>query len=348
MKIAYILPSLRNQGPIIVAKNLTDKLVEWGHVVDVYYFDVISSAMEFNCPTYHISRSERIRFDDYDIIHSHCLRPDIYVSKWRKHIHKAKTVSTLHQDTYRSFRYQYNAILSGLFTRYWCHVQSKFDGVACISRQLEDAYRKRIKAPLCTIYNGCKMAFDEHVDKTIVATLLEMKSRYPILGTYAFVTRRKGLHQVINILPRLKDYAFVIIGEGPDIARLKSLAVETGVADRVLFFPYQVNPCNYLPYFDAYMMPSYSEGFGLSMVEAAMAGKAVVCSDIPSFHEIFSDGEACFFRLDDSSSLEKAIRTAVVEKQLKGEIARHKAEDRFSVQAMAQNYLDYYTELTKL
>ena len=81
MKIAYILPSLRNQGPVIVVKNIVDYLVEWGVEIDVFYFDDFPSAMYFNCPVKKISMKTCIDFEQYDIVHSHCLRPDIYVAK---------------------------------------------------------------------------------------------------------------------------------------------------------------------------------------------------------------------------------------------------------------------------
>ena len=82
MKIAYILPSLRNQGPIIVVKNIVDYLVEQGIEIDVFYFDDFPSAMYFNCPVEKITMKAPIDFEKYDIIHSHCLRPDMYVAKW--------------------------------------------------------------------------------------------------------------------------------------------------------------------------------------------------------------------------------------------------------------------------
>ena len=348
IKIAYILPSLRNQGPIIVAKNLADHLMKWGHTVDVYYFDELPSVMEFSCPTIHISMKEPIDFDKYDIVHSHCFRPDIYVVKWRKHIHRARVVSTLHQDTYRSFCYRYNSIFSYLFTRYWCRKQSRLDGIISISNQLRDIYKKRIKAPITTIYNGCNIKTDEDIDSRIVDSIGKLKLKYKIVGTYAYVTRRKGLEQIIQSLSYLPDYAFVIIGEGPDIENLKQKAQSHCVSDRVLFFPYQMNPCNYLLYFDVYAMPSYSEGFGLSMVEAALAKKAIVCSDIPSFHEIFSSEEACFFELDNMDSLQKAIDAAFKNKERYGELAYTRAMAEFTTQKMAENHLEYYKSILKL
>ena len=166
--------------------------------------------MCFNCPVKKISMKTLIDFEQYDIIHSHCLRPDMYIARWKKKINRAKLVSTLHQDTYCSFRYQYNFILSYLFTKYWCFIQSKFDVVISISEQIKRAYEGCIKAPMTTIYNGCVINLDGEEDDQIVKSILEMKKLYKILGTYAFVTPRKGLDQIIKVMPYLQEYWYLL------------------------------------------------------------------------------------------------------------------------------------------
>lgn len=344
MKIAYILPSLRNQGPIIVVKSLLDYLIQHGCEVDVYYFDDLQG-LPFNCATHRILMNEPIDFDKYDIIHSHCLRPDKYVVKWKKNIHKAVIISTLHQDTYCSFRYQYDYLRSRLFTWYWCRLQSQFHAVVSISNQLNDVYNKKIRTNVITIYNGCPTDFDKEEDGTLVDELRCIRRRYKLLGTYAFVTRRKGLDQILNVLPFLSEYAFVIIGEGPDIERLKQMSIDLSISDRVFFFPYQRSPRNYLPYFDIYIMTSHSEGFGLSMVEAALAKKSIVCSNLPSFYEIFPNDEASFFELNNIDSLKNAIKKAYDEKEDLGERAYKRSCDYFTSEKMAENHLNFYKRM---
>ena len=243
MKIAFILPSLINKGPIVVVNNVVKYLKSYVEQIDVYYFDA-TPAMDFDCPVYKIRMNQAIDFDKYDIIHSHCLRPDKYVIKWRKKIKNAKIITTLHQDTFRSFQYQYNIALAYLFTRYWCHLQSKFDGVISISNQLKDGYQSYIHSKLTTIYNGCIINEDSNLDASIISKQMEAKEKYKLLGTYAFVTRRKGLEQILKALIELPDYAFMIIGDGPDIARLLLLSRQTGISDRVYFIPYQKKPYN--------------------------------------------------------------------------------------------------------
>lgn len=344
MKIAYILPSLQNTGPIIVAKSLTDYLTLHSCKIDVYYFDDLIP-MPFSCTTSRITMNERIDFDKYDIIHSHCLRPDRYVVKWKKYICKAKLVTTLHQDTYRSFRYQYNALLSNFFTWYWCKIQSQFDGVISISNQLKDSYQDKINSKITTVYNGCPLDFDETSDVAIMDKLKQIGKEYKLLGTYAFVTRRKGLEQILRSLPYLPDFAFAIIGEGPDIVRLKRIVDNLNISNRVFFFPYQKSPRNYLQYFDIYVMTSYSEGFGLSMVEAALAKKAIVCSNLPSFDEIFPNNEASFFELNNIDSLKNAILKAYNAKESYGMKAYDRCYNFFTSDKMGENHLAFYRKI---
>ena len=57
----------------------------------------------------------------------------------------------------------------------------------------------------------------------------------------------------------------------------------------------------------ALIAPSYAEGFGLPIVEAAARGRAVLCSDIPVFREVGGAG-AIYFRVNDPGALAARVR----------------------------------------
>ena len=57
----------------------------------------------------------------------------------------------------------------------------------------------------------------------------------------------------------------------------------------------------------ALVNPSYAEGFGLPLAEAARANTPVVCSDIPVFREIGRDG-AIYFRVNDAEDLARTLK----------------------------------------
>jgi glycogen synthase len=347
MKIAFILPALINKGPVIVAYNTIKYLKDKVDLIDVYYFDDHERLLNFDCNIYHINKSEIIDFDKYDIIHSHTLRSDLYVYKWRKKIHRAKIITTIHQDTFSMFTIRYNYVLSFFLTHYWLYVQRRFDGIVSISNQLKNRFNSLLSDKVTTIYNGCSIG-PSRVDKEIQNKIENYrKDGYKILASYASITKGKGLSQILNVLNLLPDYAYMIIGEGPYVAELKKLTVKLNISNRVFFIPYIDAPYSYLKFIDVYMMPSYSEGFGLAMVEAALEKKSIVCSNIPSFQEIFQPNEVCFFELDNLESLVKSIKTAYEEKEMRGELAYIKANGFFTADKMADNHLLYYKEIIK-
>ena len=77
---------------------------------------------------------------------------------------------------------------------------------------------------------------------------------------------------------------------------LLDLADRLGVRDRVCIAGYKKNAYQYLPYYDIYVMSSRSEGFPLSLLEAMIYKRNIVCSDIPIFKEILSENEVTFLR----------------------------------------------------
>lgn len=349
MKIAFVIPSLINQGPIIVVKNIIDCLISNKEEVDisVYFFDKKESEMIFPCPIFQIKENKPIDFDAFDIIHSHCLRPDRYVSRYKKkgYIKTAKIITTFHQDTYQTFSYEYNKYIAILYSIYWIYYQTRFDTISFISKQLYDKYHRFFNRNQVVIYNGCLINRQGDTEGLILNSIANLKLKYRLLGAYAVITKRKGFDQILSFLKVNKDYAFVLIGDGSFSEDLKKMGIKNGITDRLLFIPYLQFPYLYLEDIDIYVMPSYSEGFGLSMVEAALQEKSIVCSDLPSFHEIFTQEEVSFFELNNIKSLSSAISVAYSNKEEKGLKAKKKAETEFLSKVMSYKYLDLYKRM---
>ena len=66
MKIAFIVPSLINKGPIIVVDTLVRNLINQVEKVDLFYFDK-KYGIDFCCQTYRIDFDTPISFDNYDM-----------------------------------------------------------------------------------------------------------------------------------------------------------------------------------------------------------------------------------------------------------------------------------------
>jgi phosphatidyl-myo-inositol dimannoside synthase len=125
----------------------------------------------------------------------------------------------------------------------------------------------------------------------------------PTLGTCGRLIRRKGHDLVIRALPlldpKLSGTRYRIVGEGPERARLETLARELGVAERVEFLGSV--PDAELPSFyaslDVFVMPSreearsgHAEGFGIVYLEAAVHGVPSVGTLTGGIPEAIADG----------------------------------------------------------
>jgi len=109
-----------------------------------------------------------------------------------------------------------------------------------------------------------------------------------VLLTVARLYPRKGhdiaLQAIARIRAEFADLRYLIVGEGPEEARLRRMAAELGLADTVTFVGHV--PIEELPDFyhlcDLFVMPNRQEpdgdveGFGMVFLEANAAGKAVV------------------------------------------------------------------------
>jgi len=345
MKIAFIVPSLINKGPIIVVDTIIKNLISKVEQIDVYYFDD-KKGIDFICPTHKITMDMPIDFDQYDLIHSHMYRPDKYVNKWKSKIKKAKTITTIHQDIFQNVRYSHNIFIALIFEYVWKKIIRKMDMTVVISKKLYNLYEKQIKK-LVVIYNGVDISInDKDSDPEIRKTIKGLSEKgHKIIGTYALITKRKGIDQLVSLLKLRNDIGLVLIGEGVEKERLMAKVEKNGWKNRVLSFPYLEKPYNYIDEFDVYAMPSRSEGFGLAIAEAALTKTPIICSNIEVFKEIFDRTEVSFFELENIRSLSDSVDSAIGQEQTKTEKAYNKIVTQFSGQTMADNYLKLYKRI---
>jgi glycosyltransferase involved in cell wall biosynthesis len=340
MKIAFILPSLSNKGPIIVAKDIIENINK-EHEIDLYYFDEINE-ISINCNLIRISIFDKIDFDKYEVVHSHMLRPDFYVWFHKKNHKKTLFISTLHQNIYFVLKEKFTSIGAILIEKIWLFFLKKQDVVVMLSNVMSLYYSKKTMLNNTIIHNGRSISYNEINDGKDITLIKQLNNKYKTIVSHSGITKGKGLHQIINSLVSLKDYAFIVIGNGLELENLKRLASDLEVRDRCFFMGYKKDAIAYLKYFDLYVMSSYSEGFPLALLEAGLNKKPIVCSDISIFRELFTQNEVCFFELDNIYSLSMAIEKCYSNKEELSNTIFETINEKYSVSKMAENYLELY------
>ena len=126
--------------------------------------------------------------------------------------------------------------------------------------------------------------------------------------------RLEGYKQVDCLVEALvflpAEYQVVIAGSGPEQTRLAERAAALGVADRVALLGV-VSRAQLLDWYhraETFVTLSRNEAFGLVLLEAAVAGCAVIASDIPAHRETagYVPGERVMFVNKDCSPRELA------------------------------------------
>lgn len=344
MKIAYILPSLDAKAPIFLAKRLSDFFLQLRNEVSVFYFDDIVKT-HFDCPVKQIKMSESIDFDSFDIVHSHMYRSDKYVAKYAKQIHHAKTVSTVHCNIYDDLKYSYGDFISFIFSKVWLHYLKRINVTVQINDYLMKLYEKSLRRSTL-IYNGIAISEEQDDYSEIIRQISAFHTKnLSVLCSYSGIVKRKGLLQVLELLRIRKDLAYICIGNGEQKEALIDYAAKNGISDRVFFSPFKKNPYHVMKYADVFVIPSYSEGCSLALLEAGTVGAAVVCSDIPAFSMPFCNNEVSFFSLDNIDSFSRAVDDVQCHKEEKIKSLQARIKKDFSEGKMFSEYEKLYQKL---
>jgi N-acetyl-alpha-D-glucosaminyl L-malate synthase BshA len=104
----------------------------------------------------------------------------------------------------------------------------------------------------------------------------------------------KRVRDVVRVFARVRgslDCALVMVGDGPDRVGAEEEARRLGVHEDVFFLGKLEAVAPLLACADLFLLPSQSESFGLSALEALASGVPVIASNTGGIPEVVKDGE---------------------------------------------------------
>ncbi len=128
-----------------------------------------------------------------------------------------------------------------------------------------------------------------------------------ILGTVGRLAPEKAIGDFLDVVGKLAGVHAVVIGDGPERARLEQRAAP--FAERVHFLGWRDDVADILPAFDVFVLTSRWEGEPIVLLEAMAAGVPCVATSIPGTREIIkTSGTGVLVPPGDSAALAAAVR----------------------------------------
>jgi len=157
----------------------------------------------------------------------------------------------------------------------------------------------------------------------------------PIKGQIQFI-KAAGILLKKNI-----DTTFMIIGDGPDRAKLEKLVYDLGIRERVIFTGYVDNVYDYIKRSKLLVSASAFEGCSNSILEAMASGTPTIASDVASNNELITNMKnGLLYKFGDEKDLASKINYLISHPRFYETIqqnARNKVEHSFSMTKMVQS-----------
>ncbi len=345
MKILHVIPrlSIHDGGPPKAVREMARTLAERGHEVSIYTTDMVSadeSPPPLNAevaegratiryfPLGHprrwirspeLGRALAQTIPNCDIVIIHAL---YHYHLWAaarlcrrfKVPYIIRPLGTLDPYIYRRSRWK-----KRLFE--WLHQNRDLRLAAALHYTTED--EQRLAKPVSQGAPGMVVPLgirpEEIGNAAHTASKLNRTTTLLHLGR---LHEKKGiellLQAIAKILPEHPELTCIIAGGPADYAqKLRALCAELGIAKRVTFPGFLSGKAKQqiLSDADLFILPSYSENFGIAVIEAMAAGLPVLLSDQVNLHADVSDADAGWVVPASVEGITQGLHTALDARQ---------------------------------
>lgn len=266
--------------------------------------------------------------EDIDIIHGHYLYPAGAAAVEVGKKHNIKTYVTAHGsdmfELYKNQQFMRSTIRN---------VLKDADGVFAVSNALR---HEIVATGVVGIADKTKLSWNSvDINKFSTKENDLLKNEFgledkPIVLFVGNLIKRKNVDSLLEAKKVAKsDYYLVIVGDGPLFKKLNKKVDEDNIRD-VIFTGSRDDVEDIIPGCDVLVLPSFSESFGLVLIEALACGKPVIGSDVGGISEIINDDVGLLVNPKKVSSIAKAIDKIINDDSLRLALsmnARNRARD---------------------
>ncbi|KKR07937.1 MAG: hypothetical protein UT32_C0005G0036 [Parcubacteria group bacterium GW2011_GWC2_39_14] len=229
-------------------------------------------------------------------------------------------------------------------------IRRRFQKIIAISKATQEHLIKVEKVPyqkVQVIYNGVD------VNKFYVAEPQIFKRNYLAIGTVGRLSKEKGQKHLIRACRflRNREWKLVVVGGGPLEKELAAQARFLGIDEHIKFTGFVNDVRPFYDEFDVFVLPSVSEGLGLSIIEASLAGKFIIATDVGGIPEIVTNNETgLLFRPKNIEVLVQHLEWVNNNKREAARMAlnlQREVLEKFDINKVIKQYEELYLSLLK-
>jgi len=358
-------------GSGVVAAELGKVLAERGHEIhfisyampirldgflgNIMYHEVeISNYPLFDFPLYTPALASKIvevsKFQKLDILHAHYAIPhatSAYLAKQILGADGPQIVTTLHGT---------DITLVGLEPSYLPVMKfsiEQSDGVTAVSRYLSEKTltNYNIQKEIRVIPNFVDIDKYKKIDATDVCGRLTSPGEKVMIHVSNFraVKRVDDVIRIFNAVRQKIPSKLFLVGDGPERSACEQLARELNLMKDIKFLGKQIELVPLLSASDIFLMPSQSESFGLSALEAMSCELPVISSSVGGLPELVVHGETGYIaEIGDVDRMAKyaiELLTNSARYKMFAAASRKRAVDNFSSDKVVDQYEHYYEQV---
>jgi glycosyltransferase involved in cell wall biosynthesis len=170
-----------------------------------------------------------------------------------------------------------------------------------------------------------------------------------VIGAVSALRPEKGIPVLVEAFAQAArerpGIRLLIVGDGPEREGLEARARELGIAGEVIFEPSTSQVARWLHSIDVFVLPSLSEAFSNSLMEAMACGCAVVASRVGGNPELVQEGETgLLFERANAGELAQRLIAPIDDEALRRRLASNAAHsmERYSSAASAERMQGIY------